>query len=220
MRIVLIIFTILYIISLKPLYALEKTLIINNNTKVFKELNSNEVVATLPEFESITILDPKKIKGFVNIKIATGIQGWVEEKYTALIPQNWKRFSISKAFSLYTPRDQRFIYTKIESESLDDTGYEIKLYNDKLFIDIAYFHFYKKLFKGEEKKYKRFVYHGISLYYLSGKNDLDNSSFIELLLYGDPSEKYIFNISTDEFKDGDDKTLLAKKILFSIRKNK
>jgi hypothetical protein len=136
MKIVIIMLSIL-LSTYEVIYAdNNELLILQDKIKLIVHPDKTEAVKELNKLEKVIIVNPTLLKNYINVKTEDGKIGWVLEKYTTFLTENWKEQKIDSLITIMLPKNQSFRIMKDHDASNKDLGIfvEKKMYNQNYFI--------------------------------------------------------------------------------------
>jgi len=208
-------------------------LVIDFDVKLFNDESSDKEIQKLNFFDPLVVLaQSANRKGRVKVKLQSGVEGWVEEKYTSKIPNDWIKKKFNENYYCYISPDQIMnpniikkdnIWVRTELSNLDYTIYlgmitAISYVNS---IDNNNERINNRIAAGDEKKLnwsKAFIYGDYKINYTITTDDperwiIESFDFIKIDK-SKISEYYYFN-TTYKRSEAPDKRLNQRKILFS-----
>ncbi len=222
-------------------YERRKEFIIDSGANLYKNNDGNEIKKKLDFFEPVTILSISiGNSDRVKIQLDSGEEGWVQKKYTSIIPEDWIKLDFTDKYFCFIPPDHKFDY---KQDLGDDEKFEYYI-NQKRKYEISLGTSRRIGYKEKSKAIKEFM-----IDYELNNNNPKELNWIKDFVYGDYNIKYVittfgsgesgmyfdesfYYIKTNEIDDNKyyeitigvhskDKNdlLIYRKILFSVLKS-
>jgi len=82
--------------------------VIDFDVKLYNDGETSKEKQILNYFDPLIVLsDNLNKKGRIKVKLPDGSEGWVEEKYTSLIPKDWDKKQFNEEYFCYIQSDQK-----------------------------------------------------------------------------------------------------------------
>jgi hypothetical protein len=214
-------------------YDANTVFILDFEVKLYKDEVSDKIIQKLNYFDPLEVLSESiNNKDRIKIKLQSGTEGWVEEKYTSIIPKDWIKKPFNKNYYCYTLPDQIMNFTKREKDNAwSHTEYRNKNYyiNYGIIYIMKYYDSieqYKEGIKncimaGHDKRLnwqKEFIYGNYRVNYTITTDDPERwiiESFNFVPLNEEKEKKYYSFSTTYKQSNSFEQRLIQRKILFS-----
>jgi hypothetical protein len=213
-------------------YDVKSSFIIDYKVKMYKDGETSVEIQELNYFDPIVVLsNDVNGKGRIKIKLMNDADGWVEEKYTSFIPNDWQKLSFINDYYCYIPPGlimelDKEVSTDVSVFRYSDKNYYVSMGLISLFNYNQNFQSKQKTIISEIKRgsskelnwNKEFNYGNYKVNYVitTEHHDGDISESFDFVKLGEMSLKKYYYVNVDYSPDESvEKKLLQRKILFS-----
>jgi len=207
--------------------------VIYNDVKFYSDGDSINEKQKLNYLDSLIIISKEiNSKGRIRVKLQSGAEGWIEDKFTSNIPVTWKRYQLKDEFYFYAPQDEIFNFKKDEKGELYQYQYKSNYFKINLQIDFqsdyksaleaTVFEIKSQIASGDDKNLnwsKDFVLKNYQINYAITTFDPENyiNESFNFVKIEDIKTKKCFTLITAYHPSITlDKLLIQRKILFSV----
>jgi len=194
----------------------KSVIILRENVEVFKSYNDKTVIGKMSFPMEIILVNDEVRDGYINVKLADGKTGWLEEKSTSFCPIQWEKVEIDKKSYFSIPNHINFTSDEGTSKHIDKVVgyYKKKVSEDFVVNDVCDMISPSEKIAMPEDKYQKISLRGRT-YYFSFGEDMDG--YFGYSLSTQPNDDKAYGIGVTLIgKTSEEYYLLAKKILFSL----
>jgi len=107
--------------------------VIYDNVKFYSDKDSDNVKMNLNYLDQLIMISKKNISnGRIKVRSQNGSEGWIEEKYTSLIPENWIRIELKDGYYFFADINMKFKIQETKDEKVLDYQLANSIYNMNL----------------------------------------------------------------------------------------
>jgi len=100
-------------------YDVKSSFIIDHDVSFYRDGESLKLIQKLNYFDPIIIVfEDMNKKGRIKVKLQSGNEGWVEEKYTSYIPNNWQKLQLIDNYYFFMLPDLKMDLQKEEGKNI------------------------------------------------------------------------------------------------------
>lgn len=211
---------------------IEPVFVIYNDVKFYSDGDSINEKQKLNYLDSlVTISKEINSKGRIKVKLQSGAEGWIEDKFISNIPDTWRKYQLKDGFYFYAPQDEIFNFRKVEKGELYQYQYRSNYFKINLQIDFqsdykgaleaTLFEIKSQIASGDDKNLnwsKEFILNNYQINYAITTFDPENyinESFNFVKIEDIKTKKYFTLITAYHPSISLEKLLIQRKILFS-----
>jgi len=219
-------------VNLSESYDVKSLFIIDYKVKMYKDGETSVEIQRLNYFDPIVVLsDDVNGKGRIKIKLMNGVDGWVEEKYTSFIPNDWQELSFINDYYCYILPGlimelDKEVSTDVNVFRYSDNNYYVSMGLISLFNYTQNFQSKHKTIISEIKRgsnkelnwNKEFEYGNYKINYVitTEHHDGDISESFDFVKLDEMNLTKYYYVTVDYSPDASaEKKLMQRKILFS-----
>ena len=194
----------------------KSVIILRENVEVFKSYNDKTVIGKMSFPMEIILVNDEVRDCYINVKLADGKTGWLEEKSTSFCPIQLEKVGIDKKSYFSIPNNIFFTSDEGTSKHIDKVVgyYKKKVSEDFVVNGVCDIISPSEKIAMPEDNYQKISLRGRT-YYFSFGEDMDG--YFGYSLSTQPNDDIAYGIGVTLIgKTSEEYHLLAKKIIFSL----